>query len=91
MGFLDSKEDAPKPVEMDDDAFRALQIFAEKAESPDVIALCDDIVQSVHELADAMGVPATETSLAMLAGLALQRQQVIQTKLEQAEQAGASN
>ena len=91
MALFDEKPEETQPGEMGVEAIRTLQAFTERCSDPQVVALCDEIVKLATQLAETMDVEPDDQSLALLVGLALQRQQVIQAKLEATPTDGPSN
>lgn len=83
MALFDNMKNAPAPApEMGEEAQKTLQAFGEAAENPEVIMACDSIVRSTNELCELLGLESSEINSALVAGLALQRQQVIQAKID---------
>ncbi len=80
--FDEATPEETEPGAMGVEHVRTLQVFHERCGDPRVVALCDEIVRLANNLAEIMDVQPDDQSLALLVGLALQRQQVIQAKLE---------
>ena len=91
MALFDETAEETEPGAMGEAAIRTLQAFQERCSDPQVVAQCDEIVRMANDLAETMDVQPDDQNLALLVGLALQRQQVIQAKLEATPTDGPSN
>ena len=79
---IDEKQAAAAVDEQAIEASHCLQTFSANAEAPEVVLLCDEITKTVSELAEGLELDLSPTTLAMLAGLALSRAQVVQARTE---------